>query len=103
MPSGYTPKELRIYKLVCEGITDTQKVKRALKHYTLHVLCPEQKPELVDRAYYPTNADIRYHVYKAQRACQLSKLDQENLRLKIEQRENKPHSLTSTSALISQH
>ena len=75
----------KIYELVSEGITDTQEVKRALKHYTLHDLCPDQKPELVDRAYYPTNTDIRNHVYKAQRACQLSKLDQENLRLKIEQ------------------
>jgi len=33
----------------------------------------------------PTNTDIRNHVYKAQQACQLSKLDQENLQLKIEQ------------------
>ena len=75
----------KIYELVSEGITDTQEIKRALKHYTLHILCPEQKPELVDRAYYPTNTDIRNHVYKAQQACQLSKLDQENLQLKIEQ------------------
>ena len=74
----------KIYELVSEGITDTQEVKRALKHYTLHVLCPEEKPELTDRAYYPTSVDVRNHVYKAQRACQLSKLDQENLRLKIE-------------------
>ena len=83
----------KIYELVSEGITDTQEVKRALKHYTLHALCPEQKPELMDRAYYPTNTDIRNHVYKAQRACQLSKLDQENLQLKIEQwQKQSPHS-----------
>lgn len=93
MPSGYTPKELRIYELVSEGITDTQKVKRALKHYTLHVLCPEQKPELVDRAY----TDIRNHVYKAQRACQLSKLDQENLWLKIEQQKKQREKQTPQS------
>ena len=74
----------KIYELVSEGITDTQEVKRALKHHTLHVLCPEQKPELRDRSYYPTSTDIRNHVYKAQQACQLSKLDQENLQLKIE-------------------
>ena len=74
----------KIYELVSEGITDTQEVKRALKHYTLNVLCPEQKPELTDRAYYPPSVDIRNHIYKAQQACQLSKLDQENLRLKIE-------------------
>ena len=88
-PAGYAqrihPKLIeKIYELVSEGITDTQEVKRALKHYTLHELCPEEKPELTDRAYYPTSVDIRNHVNKAQKACQLSKLDQENLRLKIE-------------------
>ena len=34
-------------------------------------------PELTDRAYYPPSVDIRNHIYKAQQACQLSKLDQE--------------------------
>ena len=54
--SGYAqhnhPKLIeRIYDLVVEGITDTQEViqKRALKHYTLHMLCPEEKSDLVDR------------------------------------------------------
>ena len=28
----------KIYELVSEGITDTQEVKQALKHYPLHVL-----------------------------------------------------------------
>ena len=73
----------KIYELVSEGVTDTQEVKWALKHHTLHVLCPEQKPESTDTSYYPTSTDVRNHVYKAQ-ACQLSKLDQENLQLKIE-------------------
>ena len=51
----------KILRLVSEGITDTQ-IKRAIKRYTLHILSPEQKPELVDMAYYPTNTDIRNHV-----------------------------------------
>ena len=74
----------KVYELVSEGVTDTQEVKRALKHYTMHVLCPENKPEITDRAYYPTTVDIRNHIYRAQRACQLSKLDQENLQLRID-------------------
>ena len=83
MPNGYNPKLVeKICKLVSEGITDNTGGQTS-KQYTLRILCPEQKPELVDRAYYQTNTDIRNHVYKAQRACQLSKLDQ--LRLKIEQ------------------
>ena len=75
----------KIYELVTEGVTDIQDVKLALKHHVLHVLCPETKPELTNRAYFPTTVDVHNHVYKAQRACQLSKLDQENLQLKIDQ------------------
>ena len=61
----------KIHEFVSEGITDTQEVKKVLKHYTLHVLCPEQKPELTNRACYPTTTDVINHIYKAQRACQL--------------------------------
>ena len=74
----------KIHEFVSEGITDTQEIKKALKHYTLYVLCPEQKPELTNRAYYPTTTDVSNHIYNAQRASQLSDLDQESLQLKIE-------------------
>jgi len=74
----------KIYELVSEGITNVQEVKNHLKHYVLHVLCVHQRPNLTDRAYFPNTTDVRNHVYLAQRACQLSKYDQENLRLKIE-------------------
>ena len=84
----------KIYELVFEGVTDVQEVKRALKHHVTHVLCPDFKPDLTDRSYYPTSTDIRNHIYKAQRACQLSKLDQENLHLKMEQwKKENPKSL----------
>ena len=73
-----------IYEMVAEGIIDTQEVKRNLKHYVLHVMCLKQKPDIADRSYFPSSTDIRNHIYKAQQACQLSKLDQENLKLKIE-------------------
>ena len=36
-----------------------------------------------DRAYYPIICDIRNHIYKAKQALDLSKFDQENLKLKI--------------------
>ena len=42
-------------------------------------------PSPTDRAYYPTTTDIRNHMYKAKLALQLSKFDQENLALKIEE------------------
>ena len=73
----------KIYELVTEGITNVQEVKNHLKCYVLHVLYVHQRPDLTDRAYFPNTSDVRNHVYLVQRACQLSKFDQENLRLKI--------------------
>lgn len=93
-PAGYAqrihPKLIeKVYELVSEGITDTQEVKRILKNYTLHTLCTNvQKPDMSDRAYYPTSADVQNHIYRAQKACQLSKLDQENLKIKVDMWQN---------------
>ena len=82
----------KIYELVFEGVTSVQEVKRALKHHVTHVLCPDFKPEVTDRSY----SDVRNHIYKAQHAYQLSKLDQENLQLKIEKlKKEKPVSSLS--------
>jgi hypothetical protein len=74
----------KIYELVSEGITEVQEVKRSLKHYVQHSLCADMKPDLTDCSYYPTSTDVHNHIYLAQRACQLSKLDQENLQLKVD-------------------
>ena len=73
----------QIYELVGEGTTEVQEVKRALKHYVQHSLCADVKPDLTDRAYYPTSTDVHNHIYLAQCACQLSKLDQD-LQLKVQ-------------------
>lgn len=79
----------RINELVGGGITDVQEVKRALRHYIIHALFPDPSycPYETNRAYlvYPTCNDIKNHVYSAKRAQELSKLDQDNLKLKIEQ------------------
>ncbi len=42
------------------------------------------KPLQNDRSFYPTLSDIRNHIQLAKRAIELSKLDQEQLRLKVE-------------------
>ena len=42
-------------------------------------------PSETDRSYYPTIADINNHIYKSRTALQLSKFDQHNLHLKIEE------------------
>ena len=75
----------KVHDLVSEGITSVPEVTRALKFYVNHTLCPNSKPDPSNRSYYPIADDIRNHIYRAQKLCQLSSLDQENLRLKIEQ------------------
>ncbi len=77
----------KINTLVGEGI---QEVKRALRHYVIHCLFPDpqNRPGETNRAYYPTNTDIKNHVYSAKCAQELSKLDQDNLKLKIDKWKN---------------
>ncbi len=36
-----------------------------------HNLCVDIKPDVTDRAYYPTSTDIHNHIYLGQRACQI--------------------------------
>ena len=73
-----------IEDLVQEGSTDPTEVQRALREYVKNQ-CFTSKPSPTDRAYYTTTADICNHMYKAKVALQLSKFDQENLALKIEE------------------
>ena len=77
----------KIVDMVEAGVTDTSEIKHSLKHYVDKYLSKElgRKPHLGDRAFYPLSEDIRNHVSKAKRALELSKYDQENLRLKIEE------------------
>ena len=57
-------------------------VKKIIKHYSDNELMKELgfKPNEYDPAFYPDVTDIKNHVYKAKRALELSKIDQENLR-----------------------
>ena len=72
----------KIHELVEAGISELPEVKRALK---LYVTTLPQSPNKDDRAYYPTNADLSNHIYKAKAAFQLSKLDQKNLAMKVDE------------------
>ena len=69
------------------NITDVHEVKKLLKHFTDKEISKELgfKPQVHDRAFYPNIIDIKNHVYRAKRALELSKMDQENLRLKIKE------------------
>ena len=77
----------KIVDMVHAGITDTTEIKHSLKYYVNTFLSKEigRKPLAGDRAFYPLNEDIRNHVSKAKKALDLSKYDQENLRLKLEE------------------
>ena len=76
----------KIHEMVSTGITDTAEVKRGLRMYVTSKLNNELgiEPPPTDRAFYPTNDDVRNHILRAKKALELSKLDQENLHLKIE-------------------
>ena len=75
----------KISELVSSGIVETKEVQKALNHYVKHTLPSKHNitPNPTDRAFYPLPTDIKNHVGNAKRALDLSKLDQENLRLKI--------------------
>lgn len=84
---------MKIHELVGAGISEVSEVKRALKLYITKELCPTDLPNRDDRAYYPTNHDLSNHIHKAKSQLQLSKLDQENLGLKIDEwKKNSPDS-----------
>ena len=75
----------KISDLVFSNICDIYEIKKILRHYANTELSKELgfKPKDDDRAFYPDMCDIKNHVYKAKRALELSKIDQENLRLKV--------------------
>ena len=76
----------KIKELVASGITDVHEVKKILKYHVQHDVIKDHEidPSLTNRAFYPMPCDIKNHICLAKRALELSKLDQENLKLKIE-------------------
>ena len=76
----------KISDMVYAGITNTTEIKRSLRWYVQHDVAKEigVTPKTTDRSLYPTDNDIRNHIHIAKRAIDLSKLDQENLQLKLQ-------------------
>ena len=76
----------KITELVSSGITDTGEVKRHLHFYVTKSVPKELGiyPKPNNRAFHPTTVDIRNHIWTAKKALELSKIDQENVRCKIE-------------------
>ena len=75
----------KINDLVSSNICNVHEVKKILRYYTNNELVKELgfAPNEHDRAFHPDISDIKNHVHKAKRALELSKIDQENLRLKV--------------------
>jgi len=74
----------KIESLVKEGITDVQEVKRHLRCYVKSEM-KDHEPHESNRAYYPTNIDIRNHIDAAKAAIQFSKFDQVNLKAMVDE------------------
>ena len=91
--SGFTQRVhpviiAKISELVASGITGVQEVRKCLRimFNKLHISTELNLiPSLTDRSFYPMPCDIRNHISKAKKALELSKVDQENLKLKIEE------------------
>ena len=77
----------KIGELVSAGIVETGDVQKAVNYFVKYRLPIEHGiiPLSSDRAFYPLPVDIRNHVRIVKRALELSKLDWENLQLKVEE------------------
>lgn len=75
----------KIHELVLSGVSETVEMSRHLKYFVTHCLCIDKQPHPNDRAYFPTTTDIRNHIYQAQKALQLSSIDQENCMMKTDE------------------
>ena len=74
----------KIESLVKEGIIDVQEVKRHLRCYVKSEM-KDHEPHESNRAYHPTNTDIRNHIDAAKAAIQFSKFDQVNLKAMVDE------------------
>ena len=74
-----------IRKLVGEGIQNVKKIQRALQLYMkTDLFADQQLPPLNSRPFFPEERDIRNHAYNATSQLHMSKVDQENVSLLIE-------------------
>lgn len=95
----------KISELVSSGIVETREVQRVLENYVKHNLQDEHgiSPHSSDRTFHPLPVDIKNHVDNAKQALELSKLDQENLCLKIQSWKKSPDSLHHFRPYVKSH
>ena len=49
----------KIADIVADGMIDKVQVRILLRHYVMHELCKEVPPDPIDRAYFPTDNDLK--------------------------------------------
>ena len=74
-----------IHKLVGEGIRNVKEMQKALQLFVkTDLFADQQLPPLNSRRFFPEEQDIHNHIYNATSQLRMSKLDQENVSLLIE-------------------
>ena len=74
----------KIKELVKEGVRDPKEVRRALEKYVRKELfAGEQLPPATSRRFFPLKRDISNHMYLGAMKLRFSKIDQENISLKL--------------------
>lgn len=61
----------KIAELVGDGITDIHEVPKFLHTFVMHELFQDSPPDPNDRAYFPTDDDLRNHIYMTKKALEL--------------------------------
>ena len=84
----------KIQDLVGEGVRNVKEMERHLKIYVKDLFRDAELPSIENRRFYPRRQDIRNHMYIAAVKTRLAKMDQENLKLKIEKwKQERPNDL----------
>ena len=74
----------KIQELVPHGVNRVSEMQRHLQYYVRREIFANRKPpEATNRRFFPTNVDVRNHMYGAAVQSKHSSIDQENLELKI--------------------
>ena len=66
----------KLYELVGDGVSSVNEMRRHLRSYVDKTLfCDTNRPAITDAAYYPTDGNIRKHIYLAQQRLRYAGLN----------------------------
>ena len=74
----------KIHQYVGEGIRSVEEMERVIRLFVKNeIFSDDNLPLQESRRFFPLSKDIRNHMYTATNKLRLSKIDQENLQMKI--------------------